>query len=436
MKRVSFFVVCILSFLMGLNSCLDQNNSVTYSDDAEITTFRLYSPSSDSVYKYYFTINDDECTIINHDSLPYLTRVDSLYPVLTPYFIKVMLNDSIPYAPKDSVFLDFTEPVTIEVWSENMKKSKKYTITVNVHQVDPDTFIWEGLKTQIFAEPTVSERVFYLDSTFVFLSVFDSYFNIYFSENAVDWYESNALYPDFDLPTLNLRENCAYNDSTIYIYQNGNLYVTSDGIVWQKTAVSEVSHLLFMMNGTLYAVKDVDGPSIVAYDGQGGWTKITNVPSGFPVSGYSVLVSLSPSGAERAYILGGVDSDGNFLSSLWSTENGSYWSNLTSGRNQFSPRADALLVQYANGLMLFGGRDESGVLTTQTHMFSKDYGLTWTYPDSKMHIPSLYAPRYAASGVVSANGIMYLIGGRGSENTSIQDVWRAICFSSMPGFVK
>ena len=109
-----------------MNSCLDNNNGVTYSEDAEITTFRLYSPSSDSVYQYYFTINQDNGTISNTDSLPYLTRIDSLYPVLSPTFIKVMLNDSIPYQAKDSIFLNFAEPVTIEVWSENKKKSKKY----------------------------------------------------------------------------------------------------------------------------------------------------------------------------------------------------------------------------------------------------------------------------------------------------------------------
>ena len=97
MKRISFYILFLLSFLIGLNSCLENNNGVTYSEDAEITTFRLYSPSSDSVYQYYFTINQDNGTISNTDSLPYLTRIDSLYPVLSPTFIKVMLNDSIPY---------------------------------------------------------------------------------------------------------------------------------------------------------------------------------------------------------------------------------------------------------------------------------------------------------------------------------------------------
>ena len=437
MKRISFYILFLLSFLIGLNSCLENNNGVTYSEDAEITTFRLYSPSSDSVYQYYFTINQDNGTISNTDSLPYLTRIDSLYPVLSPTFIKVMLNDSIPYQAKDSIFLNFAEPVTIEVWSENKKKSKKYTITVNVHQVDPDTFIWEGIKTQIFGRPTVSERAFYPDSSFVFLAAFESEFNIYFSQDAVNWRESNALLPDFDLSTLNLRENCAYNDSTIYIYQNGNLFITTNGLQWEKRAVSAVNSLLFSMNGNLYALQDVDGETkVVVYDGNNGWNVVTTAPTGFPVSGYSILVSRSPSGAERAFVLGGIDADANFLSSLWSTENGSYWSNLTSGRNQISPRADALLVQYANGLMIFGGRDENGVLTEQRHLFSKDYGLTWKYPDSKMEIPSLYAPRYAASGLVSSSGILYLIGGRGSENTSIQDVWRAISYISMPGFVK
>lgn len=439
MKRIRLFIFSLIVVAIGMSSCLNSNNGVTYSEDAEITTFRLYSPSSDSVYNYYFTVNQDKATISNSDSLPYLTRVDSLYPVLSPNFVKVMLNDSIPYSAKDSIFLNFKDPVTIEVWSENKKKSKKYTITVNVHQVDPDTFIWEGLKTQVFPQPTLSERVFYLDSNFVYLTLFDTGFDIYFSDNGVDWVQSNknSLYPDFDLSSLNLREGCAYNDSTIYIYQKGSLYVTSDGLIWDKRAVDEVENLLFVMNGTLYAVKDVNGvSSIVRYNGSNGWNAVAAVPSGFPLSGYSILVSRSPSGAERAYVLGGVDADGAFLSSLWSTENGSYWSNLISGRNQFSPRADALLVQYANGLMLFGGRDENGVLTTQRQLFSKDYGLTWTTPDSKMQIPSLYAPRYAASGVVSAGGFLYLIGGRGSDNTSIQDVWRAIAYISMPGFVR
>ena len=136
------------------------------------------------------------------------------------------------------------------------------------------------------------------------------------------------------------------------------------------------------------------------------------------------------------FVVGGIDKEGNYLSSVWSSEDGSYWSDMTGSKELFTPRAYAAVTQYGGGLMLFGGVAEDGQVVKDAQLYSKDFGLNWGEPKAKSKIDSLYLPRYEHSVVVTSSGYIYLIGGRVSEYATINDVWRGLNYASIPGFRK
>jgi hypothetical protein len=216
---------------------------------------------------------------------------------------------------------------------------------------------------------------------------------------------------------------------------DGKFYKSVDGGVWvaTETTGADVEYLLFAMENVVYGVTSLG--SVVRLNGS-EWSDLGTLPSEFPVEGGAVLVAKAPSGKSRVFVIGGIDKDGNYLSSVWSSENGEYWSDMTGGKKQFTPRAYAAVAQYGDGLMLFGGRGvgEIAQVVEDAQLYSKDFGLNWGEPKEKSEIDSLYLPRYAHSAVITPAGYIYLIGGRISEEGTINDVWQGLNYASLPGF--
>ena len=80
MKFNSFRQIFFLSSIILLSSCLGTTNTATEaSTDAGFVSLTI--SGNDSVSKAVFTLVDK--TIVNVDSLPYKTPVDSVYPVFT-----------------------------------------------------------------------------------------------------------------------------------------------------------------------------------------------------------------------------------------------------------------------------------------------------------------------------------------------------------------
>lgn len=415
-----------------LTSCWSEDMS-GYSDDAIITSFYLYSDSIDGITSYTFTIDEDEKRIYNTDSIDFGTEVDSLMPIISPTFWQIYVNDTIDFGSGDSTYLDFTDSLTMTVWASDKETTQTYTVIVNVHQVDPDTFIWTGMNTQVFYETSTCEKAFYLNDYIVYLATLDGTLYNFVSYDAAEWSKNTVT----GLPASANDElkKIAWTEEMLYYYSDDMLYTSTDGTTWTSTATTgDIDYLLFNMNSELYGIDEANG-NIVRFDGS-QWVVSSEVPSDeFPVSGATIYVGPAPSGKTRAFLLGGIDASGNFLSSVWSTEDGAYWVDLGENQEYFTPRADAAVVQYASGLMLFGGRDADGVVTTETHLFSNDYGVTWVEPEDKMMISSLYITRYDHSAVAPSSGYLYLLGGRTRSDNSVGDVWQGLRYASLPGFL-
>ena len=162
-----------------MTSCLDNDvEQITYTSETSITGFSLGTLNIDRIGKdkngldspyvdtldcsnYPFTIDQINRTITNKDSLPVGTHIDKVITSITydagmlGYTPKGSDNDTI-WTSTDSI--DFTEPVEFKVYAYSGVEGKPYTITINVHQQEPDTISWKKFDNNPFSAGNLSEQ--------------------------------------------------------------------------------------------------------------------------------------------------------------------------------------------------------------------------------------------------------------------------------------
>lgn len=161
-----------------MTSCLDNDvEQITYTSETSITGFSLGTLNIDRMGKdkngldspydtldcsnYPFTIDQINRTITNKDSLPVGTHIDKVITSITydagmlGYKPKGSDHDTI-WTSTDSI--DFTEPVEFKVYAYSGVEGKPYTITINVHQQEPDTISWKKFDNNPFSAGNLSEQ--------------------------------------------------------------------------------------------------------------------------------------------------------------------------------------------------------------------------------------------------------------------------------------
>ena len=428
LKWMTWVVVLGISLPL-FTSCLG-TNSTTLSENAKFTSFIINNDSVEGLSNVKLTINNTDSLIYNVDSLAYGTRVDSVYATITGSSLgSIVINDSIIYT--DSLVFNFNEPVMVRSYAADMLHYINYTVKVNVHQVNPDLFVWEGVTTQVYSANSSADHAVYFNETIYYFVKEDSQIALYTSSNGSSWNNETCNLPT----TANVYGIVIYGNSLAAV-ADGVLYTSTDGKSWSSvTTTGTVEQLLFTLNGTLYALSSTTtSPDIIALQSDNSWKTILVAPDEFPVSGSAICVAPSPTGVNRAYLVGGVDINGNALQTVWSTENGNYYANLGGGNNPISARTQAAVVQYAEGLMLFGGRNGNNLIDNVL-LYSPDYGINWFEPTEEMAIGDLYAPRYGLSAVISDDNRILLVGGR-NESMPLRDVWKGYQYAELPGFNK
>ena len=198
---------------------------------------------------------------------------------------------------------------------------------------------------------------------------------------------------------------------------------------WQSSlAGQKVNNALFEINGEIFGINSTERK---VYKMVGNlWQEVAikttsgHLPEDFPVSGASVWTDISANGIAKVYIAGGEDKNSKLLNTVWLSTDGAYWIKLdNSSTSLFSPRKGATIFQYDNTLMLVGGQNASGLITSKYHIVSPDYGITWAEPASNVALPSpMFAPRYDAQIIVKDKRI-YIFGGQTSAGTFKREVW-------------
>jgi hypothetical protein len=398
-------ILWLVVLLITISFCAcTESSSADKSTSTGISSFWITHVRLDIDSSTVFTIDETNALIYNYDSLPYQSPKDSFIPTIMGYLLSaVYINDSIEYSGSDTI--DFSNLVKLTSYAENGENNQTYRVEVRVHSVDPDLYIWQKAGGNIYTETPLEEKAyFFKGQIYLFVrTATDAY--LYRSTDAKTWQKETIT-----LPLTATFQKIIKTATGFLVVDNNNLYETTDGIRWtNSTLTTSLSYLLFELNKKIYALGNDN--SIYETSDKIQWNSVASAPSNFPIKGAAINVSYTPNGQAHAYVAGGETANGDFLSTVWSTDNGSYWTELTEGINYFTPRSGASIIQYDGMLMLFGGKDKNGVVS-DPHWISSNYGLVWKRPSAKIILSSDFQSRFDQSVIIDDNLGIYIVGGR------------------------
>lgn len=447
-KILLFLVGC---FALLMSSCLGSNDTVSeLGKDCEILTFTLASDSIEGLSSVVFTIDQLNGRIYNTDSLPYGTvlkdkvkcTVRLASTVSGCRVLQHATGDTITWNTTDS--LDFSKPVEFKNYLWDGVTTKSYVAQVNIHQVLPDTMIWETYAENIIDEPIKAEK------TIVFGNSNAEYYYMYIQPaNAT---ESYRLYrsavgdgKNWTVASLSglpagevvLSQITEYESQLYAVTTKGALYHSSDGQSW--TAVSNAPTIKALLGSIKASTTGTIGqPSALAavisnngtlafakMDKSQGWSTGDALNDAFPVSGFANVNYVSNFN-NRLMIAGGRDKSSNLLNSTWSTSDGLSWAQLTddASDNLFGKQEGASIIQYDDKLFMLSGIMEGDTASSKIY-WSQDGGVSWSVSDTMAVMPGTFKARGFTSIYVDQNKFMYLFGGKEKNNSNVLDqIWR------------
>jgi len=433
-----------------MSSCLWDDD-----EDTELSSnpyfYSLKFAKNDSIPKIesaVFTLDLDgtDSIIVNLDSLPYQTRIDSVFPTFTfmstsgsQLIIRDSLGtgtDTIALTGKDTV--DFTRVIAVRNIAEDQKAERTYKIKVNVHQVEPELFHWKQLSTAVYSHAGGVQRAMLFNNRFLFYASSGLNNYLYTSADGSAW--APVALQGFPTDVVDLRSITEFNNALFYVHENGDIYSSPNGSTWTKVPADAggnvLVNLMFVLEGKMWAtVKNtVSGQYYFATSTNGvSWLTGTQLPSGFPVGDYAALSFASRTKRPKAIVLGGYSASGTLLRNAWSVERNVYneykWVDFSIDNTSLVSLAGASLVSYDDKILLFGGMDANEEVIDPFYLESKDEGLSWHGVDTTYNViydeeyDASYTPRSYQSVVYEpVTKSLYLFGGRTSQVYT--DVWR------------
>jgi len=452
MKFNPFKLIFFLSFVILLSSCLGTTATTEPSTDPGFVSLKF--AANDSIpFLSTAVFSLDGNIITNVDSLPYKTRIDSVYPTFgfissagAKYYIPATgykyknKKDSAFITGKDTI--DFRQAVRIRNYAADAIHYKEYTVKVNVHQVDPELYNWELVKGNLNAVNSVSQKAILLNDKFCYYQNDGTTITLNTSIDGYNWSTVSVT----GLPANAGLTTMLQLNGKLFLLQNGSMYSSVDGQTWTNHACTPVNYtyktLLVTLNDSLRAVVQSADQSLRFAGSKDGLTWLINtkvaVPANFPISDFASVTFNAPTGKARALVLQGSLITGA-THSIWSTEDGSYWLNFGNENHTLDTLSTGpSIISYDSKLFVFGTRNDN---ISTFYKVSTDEGLSWKKLDPKKNIlPAEYSPRTYQSVVVfkplALKGIqpdglkqqilqsnrIFIIGGK-SGSTSYSDVW-------------
>ena len=455
-------LLLVLTAILILSSCLDTTTTTTTtSSDASFVSLSL--AGNDSAKIASFSLDADEKTIVNLDSLPFRTRIDSLYPTFSfKSALKAVLHfpknrmiykfskgsDSIYITGKDTV--DFRQALWTNkdsaLWVNNYASdgihNQIYKIKINIHKVHPELYIWRKVTDNVSTVNAVSQKAILLNDVFYYYLNDGSAAYLHTSTDGYSW--SNSVTP-IGLPEASPLNDMIKFNGKLYLTQDRlNIYSSSDGVNWTRKSVTNFNFksLLYVFNGQLWAVvqslNDATYHFATSTDGD-VWNMIGTIPQNFPVNDFSAITITTVTGKSKVLVLGGYSTYGGLLKNSWSSEDGIYWVDFSTENHSLdSLAAGSSVILYDKKLLLFGKYNLSN---TVFYRESKDEGLSWHVPDtvynkiafgteyksSKTYKDTVsytdyYRPHFYQSALVDKTNRVFLIGGK-TNNSSTSEVW-------------
>ena len=427
-----------------------------------ITTFGF---TNDVAKDYNFTVDNSTFVIKNTDSLPYKFDVTKLVAKFT--FIlgsKVSINN-VPQVSGVTVN-DFTNEIALKVVAEDGVTIKNYRVLVNVAKTNPEGVKWRKTNPNAFDSTFETQEHFFLNGKhFVVLGeqfqwfVTDPASKLYSTTDGVTWKQETINPATFP---VGFGHNIVVKDNKAYCvgYASGvdtfgalaptlekNLYTSTDGITWTKTAnvldQSRVFSPAFVLGGSIYAFGgntvsfgSFDGSKAIGatfYPANGiiGTTLASANGTTFTPTAYASIPARTYAASyvynNKMYIAGGLSATGAVLNDVWSSTDGVAWTQVSTGG--FTARMKASCVVYDNKIWMIGGALANGSCATGI-LVSSDGGVTWAAAPAFQALPNTFTPRCNADVFVDATGNLWIIGGESTALdagdvifTPLTDVW-------------
>ena len=453
MKFTFFRFILLFAIIAFFSSCLNSSDSTTVSTKAYFSS--LTFATNDSIpylSSAKFTLEFDaklaDSIIVNVDSLPYKTRIDSVYPTFS---FKSSAGAKLYFLPgykynKDSAWItgtdtiDFRKDIKVKNYATDGKTTRTYVVRTNVHKVDPEVYVWakagenmSSVDAKYQKAITIGDKLFYYQN-----DGSNSY--LYTSTDGFSWGAATVT----GLPVNTPLDDMIEFNGQIFLSRDGfNLYSSSDGANWSKNALTAFSFksLLFVLNSQLWAVvqsaRDATYHFANSTDGV-NWTMIGAIPDNFPVTDFASTSFTQPTGKSKAIVLSGLSPNGTLLNNRWSTEDGAYWVDFSIENHTLDTLALGVsVISYDRKLLAFGKRTDNNKVY---YKISKDDGLSWANPDTVRNVlpealkatprsyssmvvfkPKAYSTSESKTDIQGSNRI-FIIGGK-SGSTVYSDVW-------------
>ena len=288
-KELRNFVMLLVASL-AVASCLeDDTTEVTLYDDTAITAFSLTgadiyyhtlsSTGEDSVYSVSagtevtgcaFYIDQLKGEVFNVDSLPVGTDVSKMLCSLSTK------NNGVPFIeslePEDPTYLsstdsvDFSEPRVVRIYSSDGTRYRSYTIRVNLHQEEPDSFVWKEMAAcQQLATAGRLKACLLNDRLMVFAQ--QGRTTEVYSLTADGQWDTVPVTLDGEAV-----QNIVQRNDSLFILDGNSLKVTTDGQLYTVLlAGCRLTRLLGGNTGELYGM-DAAGGLMVSADGGRSWS--------------------------------------------------------------------------------------------------------------------------------------------------------------------
>ncbi|GHT87773.1 hypothetical protein FACS189474_1450 [Bacteroidia bacterium] len=445
--KPGFYILLASLLLTGLTSCLNGEDEIEYivSTDAQVISFAIKHDSIPSLALAKFSIDQEKEEIYNYDSLPYLTDISE--KILVNYTtgsglaiqseFKYIGGDTVMAASGDS--LNLTNLASLTIMAPNQTTKKTYTVKINIHQIDPDSVQYQLLTNQFPEENSKTVRLGDMYYTF-------DKSNFFTSPDMEHWERKSLSVPDdLVIESIQSLENLAYAYTTtgeIYSFSIGGNSWTPITVVYEYPVVSVLGYLKsggVQQEGLALIVNKDNQQTFAFLPDAFSTTAIPkifrygeNVLANFPVSGFSTINNKSLV-LEKITLVGGKNQSGEILNTVWATEDGMHWADLSS-----NPVGNLPLIEggnafaYNNELWFTGGKYTTSEEGTEGNynkevFYSVDGGLVWKAKETKAQVPAEFSLRQDASLIIDQEGKYFYIAG-GLNQT---DIWKAVLNSKL-----
>lgn len=461
MKFYPFRIFLILIVAFGFTACDWLNTEeAELSSNANFISLKFsYIHTEDAAvanasftYEYDALLGDS--VIVNLDSLPYNTAIDTVKPTFTFYSTAgsyLLLNkvtgtgfDTIAISGNDTI--NFNRVVSVTNKSSDGKTEKIYKIKVNVHKVEPELYQWFKITDALYDHAANIQKGVYVNDSIYFFTSTGLNASVMKSPNGREWTSKTDV---SDLPYGAAIGNMhVYNNKIYLIHNDSTIYYSIYGVKWTKGIIRDVNYdfksLLYNFKGKLWALVQLrsDASYKFAYSVDGiTWVVdlATQVADDFPVTGFTTASFFTRTNLPKVVVAGGYNKNGTLQNKVWSSLDGKYWLDFSTENLTFGFRGSSSIISYEDKLLAFGGVNDDAVMQDNLFIQSVDEGLSWKNIDTtKMTIREPYTfvrkdstikayypykPRYNQSVIVDKNKFIILIGGRNSDATIFKDVW-------------